>query len=94
MQHYSTSGGLDSDNVRRKAYELWVNGGRRAGVAEQNWLEAERILSSKSQTISTAPALANAPPVAAQGATPVHAPERPNSRTTAKPNGQVKRTRQ
>jgi hypothetical protein len=37
---------IDMEAVAKKAYDLWVQGGRRDGVAEQNWIEAERIVSS------------------------------------------------
>ncbi len=30
------------DRIRRRAYELWEQGGRRHGRAEQDWLRAER----------------------------------------------------
>lgn len=30
------------DRIRRRAYELWEQGGRRQGRAEQDWLRAER----------------------------------------------------
>lgn len=82
MQQSSTSQKVDSDNVRRKAYELWVNGGRRDGVAEQNWLEAEQILSSTQATFSTR----SAPPAQPESAPPAAAVSS-SAKAAARPNG-------
>jgi hypothetical protein len=41
---------VDYDAIRSKAYELWVSGGCQPGVAEQNWLEAERIVASRAKS--------------------------------------------
>jgi hypothetical protein len=94
MQQISTSGGLDNDVVRRKAYELWVNGGRRGGVAEQNWLEAEQILSSTKSTVSIRSTSANPAPRAPDVVTAVQVPEKPIMKASVKPNGSAKRGRQ
>ncbi len=85
MQQASTIQRNDSENVRRKAYELWITGGRRDGVAEQNWLEAEKILSSTDAALSTRSAPATQPPKAL-GATSV-TPLPQSIKTAAKANG-------
>jgi hypothetical protein len=85
MQQASTSQRIDSENVRRKAYELWISGGRREGVADQNWLEAEKILSSTEASLSARSAPASQPPKAPE-ATPA-APASQTFKTAAKPNG-------
>jgi len=43
---------VESESVRLKAYELWVNGGKRDGVAVQNWIEAERLLRTTESSTS------------------------------------------
>ena len=91
MQQASMSQRIDSENVRRKAYELWINGGRRDGVAEQNWLEAEKLLSSTEATISTRSAPTTQPPQAPEVATA--APASQSIKTAAKPNGNSSRKR-
>ena len=53
MHHTAINSSVDSESVRLKAYELWVKGGKRDGVADQNWLEAERVLRSTEASIST-----------------------------------------
>lgn len=64
--------------ISRLAYELWEKSGRREGMAEQNWLEAERILASRGHatlsgqavdTLSTAPSAARARKTTAKRAT-------------------------
>jgi len=85
MQQASTSQRSDSENVRRKAYELWITGGRRDGVAEQNWLEAEKILSSTEAILSTRLAPATQPPKAAEATPATPLPQ--SSKIAAKPNG-------
>lgn len=85
MQQASMSQRIDSENVRRKAYELWISGGRRDGVAEQNWLEAEKIVSSTEATLSTRSAPTTQPPKAPE-ATPA-TPASQSFKTAAKPNG-------
>ncbi len=85
MQQASMSQGIDSENVRRKAYELWISGGRREGVAEQNWLEAEKILSSTQASFSTRSAPTTQPPKAPESAPA--APASQSFKTSAKPNG-------
>jgi hypothetical protein len=65
---------IDRDAVAHKAYELWVAGGKKEGVAEQNWIEAERIV-RESTTLKvasvarksdppSAPRASSSPPVA------------------------------
>lgn len=44
MQNTSTSTDVNIEAIQRKAYELWLKGGCRDGVAEQNWTEAERLV--------------------------------------------------
>ena len=83
MQHASMSQKVDPESVRRKAYELWISGGRRDGVADQNWLEAEQILSSTQATISTRTAPLTQP--ASVPPAPAAAPS--SSKSAAKPNG-------
>jgi hypothetical protein len=85
MQQASMSQRIDSENVRLKAYELWIKGGQRDGVAEQNWLEAEKILSSTQAAPSTHSAPTSQPPKAPQAA-PV-TPASQSFKTAAKPNG-------
>ncbi len=53
MQHATISQTVDTESVRHMAYEIWVKGGRREGMAEQNWLEAERILNAAPPSHST-----------------------------------------
>ena len=50
-------GKLDEDAIRAKAYELWLERGCPPGSAEDDWLEAERLLAAET-------AAAPAPPVA------------------------------
>jgi hypothetical protein len=65
---------IDRDTVAAKAYELWVAGGKKDGVAEQNWIEAEKLV-RESATVKvasaapksdppSAPRASSAPPVA------------------------------
>ena len=84
-QSISTSPRVESNAIRQKAYELWLSGGRLGGVAEQNWLEAERILKSTS-------APASAPQVAQP---PANVPllEKPIERSIPKSNPPAKRGR-
>ncbi len=86
MQHTSMNRGVDSESVRAKAYELWVKGGCRDGVAEQNWLEAEKILSSTEASTSSRATPVSQPSVP-EAAAPVQVPEKPIFKTAAKPNG-------
>lgn len=53
----SLKGAIMSDfkAISELAYELWEKGGRRNGTAEQNWLEAERILASRERAPVTVP---------------------------------------
>jgi hypothetical protein len=44
MQTQQSNSAVEIEAVQRKAYELWVQGGCREGVAEQNWKEAERLV--------------------------------------------------
>lgn len=83
MQHASMSQKVDPDSVRHKAYELWVNGGRRDGVAEQNWLEAEQIVSST----QAAPSTQTTPVAQPESAPPASAAMSFSAKTAAKPNG-------
>jgi|GEM_PF-2939621 len=55
MQTQQTSS-IDRDAVARKAYELWLQGGRREGVAEQNWKDAEHYVRSLSASVPQPPA--------------------------------------
>jgi Protein of unknown function (DUF2934) len=66
--------------ISRLAYELWEKSGRREGMAEQNWLEAERILASRGRaplsgqavdTLLTAPSAARGRKATAKRATKV-----------------------
>ena len=59
-------GKLDEDAIRAKAYELWLERGSPPGSAEEDWLEAERLLGVPSETEAVAPA----PPVAETTARP------------------------
>ncbi len=85
MQQASMSQRVNNEIVRVKAYELWISGGRRDGVAEQNWLEAEKILSSTEASLSTRSAPASQPPKAPE-VSPL-APASQSFKTAAKPNG-------
>jgi hypothetical protein len=51
---------LDEDAIRAKAYELWLERGCPPGSAEDDWLEAERLLAAQAEAPEEAPA----PPVA------------------------------
>jgi len=53
---------IDREAVARKAYELWVQGGRREGVADQNWAQAEQMLRD-SAVVKVAPVVTNVSPV-------------------------------
>ena len=53
-------GKLDEDAIRAKAYELWLERGCPPGSAEDDWLEAERLLASQPEAAAAPPA----PPVA------------------------------
>lgn len=44
MQTQQANSTVELEAVQRKAYELWMQGGCRDGVAEQNWNEAERLV--------------------------------------------------
>lgn len=68
MQNTAMISAVDTDSVRLKAYELWVSGGRREGVAVQNWLEAERILRSTEASVATYKAPVNVAPVVSAAA--------------------------
>jgi len=74
MQIQQANSTIELEAVQRKAYELWVQGGCREGVAEQNWNEAERLLraaqsqrAEKSAPVSeppSAPRASSSPPPA------------------------------
>jgi hypothetical protein len=83
MQNATISQTVDAESVQCMAYEIWVKGGRRDGVAEQNWLEAERILNAAqaSHSTHTAP---STPPESTPAATTIATPK-----TAAKSNGNV-----
>jgi len=83
MQHASMNQTVDSESVQRKAYEIWVKGGRRDGVAVQNWLEAEQILSSTQATLTTR----TAPQAQPESAPPSSAAAPSAAKNFAKPNG-------
>jgi hypothetical protein len=76
MQQASTQK-IDTEIVRSKAYELWIKGGRRQGVAE-----AERILSATNTARATDAATTSAP------STPAAAPisVKPAPKSTASPS--------
>jgi len=41
------------DSIRARAYEIYMEGGMREGVAEHNWLQAEReIISGKTEGVA------------------------------------------
>ena len=44
MMQTQQANSIDQETVARKAYELWVQGGRREGVAEENWIQAEQLV--------------------------------------------------
>jgi len=58
MQSQQANSTVELEVVQLKAYELWVQGGRRDGVAEQNWKEAERMVQATQpqRAASSAPA--------------------------------------
>lgn len=59
----SQSFGPASEQIRRRAYEIYVAKGRREGLSDSDWLEAERQLSrvqSQTQTpANPAPPVSN-----------------------------------
>ena len=71
MQNTSTSPTIDIEAIQHKAYELWVKGGRREGVAEQNWIEAERQVLSSQKEPAIRPAPSSEPPSAPRAASSV-----------------------
>jgi hypothetical protein len=68
MQTSSTRPANDIEAIQHKAYELWVKGGRREGVADQNWAEAERLVRAAQTTDSVRPAPKSDPPSAPRAA--------------------------
>jgi hypothetical protein len=48
-------GKLDEDAIRAKAYDLWLERGCPPGSAEEDWLEAERLLGVESHTEAVTP---------------------------------------
>ena len=59
--------------IRERAYELWVEGGRRDGMSEDNWLRAEREHASNGAAQAESPRPAKAKP-AAKAAAPAAKP--------------------
>jgi hypothetical protein len=47
-------GKLDEDAIRAKAYELWLERGCPPGSAEEDWLEAERLLGVQPEAVAPA----------------------------------------
>jgi hypothetical protein len=92
-QSISTSPRVETNAIRQKAYELWLSGGRLGGVAEQNWLEAERMLKSTPAPASARPAPAAAAPQSAQSPANVPLLEKPIERSIPKSNPPAKRGR-
>lgn len=41
--------GADREQIAALAYEYWLEGGRREGTAEDDWLRAEREIRSRPQ---------------------------------------------
>lgn len=72
----------DLSAISRLAYELWEKGGRREGTAEQNWLEAERILASRGRAPLTAQAVDQL--LTAPAPAPARARKAPAKKTTTK----------
>jgi len=90
MQTQQANSTVELEAVQRKAYELWVQGGCREGVAEQNWKEAERLVQATQPQRAATPA--PAPERLVQAATPApvsepaSAPRAPSSPPAAHPN--------
>jgi hypothetical protein len=59
MQIQQANSTVELEAVQRKAYELWVQGGCREGVAEQNWNEAERLVQAMQPQRAATPAPAS-----------------------------------
>jgi hypothetical protein len=70
MQTQQANSTVELEAVQRKAYELWLQGGCREGVAEQNWNEAVRLVQATRPQQATQPQ---------QAATLTHASEPPSS---------------
>jgi hypothetical protein len=70
MQTQQANSTVELEAVQRKAYELWLQGGCREGVAEQNWNEAVRLVQGTQPQQATQPL---------QAATPTRASEPPSS---------------
>jgi hypothetical protein len=62
MQTSSTPPSKVIEAIQHKAYELWVKGGCREGVAEQNWIEAEQLVRSTQTADSVRPTPKSDPP--------------------------------
>jgi len=86
MQTQQTNSTVELEAVQRKAYELWVQGGCREGVAEQNWNEAERMVQATQPQRAATPAPAPEPPSAprASSAPPVAQTNSMNSKKSMK----------
>jgi hypothetical protein len=63
-------GKLDEDAIREKAYELWIERGCPTDSAEQDWLEAERLLTGQAETAAAVPAKASPEPTQRSSAPP------------------------
>ena len=94
MQTQQANSTVELEAVQRKAYELWVQGGCREGVADQNWKEAERLVqATQPQRVATQ---APAPERLVQAAAsvpvsePASATRTPSSPPVAQPNNNKK----
>jgi hypothetical protein len=68
----------DFKAISQLAYELWEKGGRRDGTAEQNWIEAERILASRTRAPVTAPSKTRLTAKASAKSSPTKASAKPS----------------
>lgn len=84
MQSTSTTPVTDIAAIQRKAYELWLSGGCREGVAEQNWAEAERLVSESQAAPALRTAPVSEPPSAPRLATSAVVTEKPNQKKSLK----------
>lgn len=62
MQTQQANSTVELEAVQRKAYELWLQGGCREGVAEQNWNEAVRLVQATQPQRTTSASPASEPP--------------------------------
>jgi len=87
MHQTAMNQSVDLENVRMKAYELWITGGMRDGVAVQNWVEAERIVASTETKISTRSESPSAPASAPPAKLDVSVTSKPNQKMPVNQNG-------